>query len=619
MKKIFIAVSLSIALPAAVFQSVAGVGTRTIPHPLPSHPGNIFVAGEVVIVPAPPAVGETWHTVDYDGKTVAEGKVQDGKIKLGQLPVGYYEVFRGGESNRVTVGVVEPLHAPTPLDSPIGIDVAMAWFFQNDDMRGIANICQLAGMNRVRDRLAWGEMEPKRGEIASTNRYDLALQAQGAAGLQVLQVNHLSAEWANPNGKHFPLDLRDIHHFYREMARRWQGQIEAFEPWNEADISMFGGHTGDEMASLQKAAYLGLKEGNPKLTVCQNVFAIHRQTTLRNFNENKAWGYFDTFNVHHYEPLEVYPKVYSDFREVSAGKPIWVSECNVTVEWTGDEQLKEPNRENLHVQSERVTKIYSQTIYEGAKAVFFFVLPQYVEYKAQYGLLHADMTPRPSFMAAAAAGRLLADAQRLGRVETADKSIQGFLFSAKPDGKPADVLVIWSEGEKEFELSKSPAACFDHLGRVRSTSGRMLKLTRAPLYVVLEKGTRPALVPPPKLAETLSDKPGTVIMQCLMPEKDIVLVKSAYQIAPNHTNAIPIFLYNFGTAKVHGKLDVTVPDKWSASFPQEVDIAPGERKGLTLDLVSVKEWSVAARIRIKGDFGSAGQSVLGLRFVPTAN
>jgi hypothetical protein len=117
----------------------------------------------------------------------------------------------------------------------------------------------------------------------------------------------------------------------------------------------------------------------------------------------------------------------------------------------------------------------------------------------------------------------------------------------------------------------------------------------------------------------LSDKPGTVVMQCLMPEKDIVLVKSAYQIDAGHTNAVPIFLYNFGTKKVHGTLGVTVPDQWSASFPQEVGIAPGARKELMLNLVSVKEWSVAARVRIKGDFGHAGQSVLALRFVPATN
>ena len=34
-------------------------------------------------------------------------------------------------------------------------------------------------------------------------------------------------------------------------------------PWNEANIDHFGGHTIDEMCSLQKAAYLGFKSRDP--------------------------------------------------------------------------------------------------------------------------------------------------------------------------------------------------------------------------------------------------------------------------------------------------------------------------------------------------------------------
>jgi hypothetical protein len=253
-------------------------------------------------VTAPSGGAESWRAVDYEGKTVVEGRLEKGRAELGKLPVGYYELAWGeaAMSNRVSLGVLEPLQAPTPLTSPIGIDVAMAWFYPKESMAAPANLCALAGMNRVRDRLSWPEMEPKRGEFAASTRYDDSAQAQVAAGLKVLQVAHASAPWANPNGMHFPLDLRDIQAFYREMARRWQGQVEAFEPWNEADIKEFGGHTGSEMATLQKAAYLGLKAGNSNVVACLNVFAIHRQATLSDFGANEAWPYFDTFNLHHY-------------------------------------------------------------------------------------------------------------------------------------------------------------------------------------------------------------------------------------------------------------------------------------------------------------------------------
>ena len=80
--------------------------------------------------------------------------------------------------------------------------------------------------------------------------------------------------WAGRSSKHFPEDLRDIYQFLRHTAARWKGRVQAFEPWNEADIDMFGGHTGAEMASLQKAAYLGLKAGNPDVIALRDAFLV---------------------------------------------------------------------------------------------------------------------------------------------------------------------------------------------------------------------------------------------------------------------------------------------------------------------------------------------------------
>jgi hypothetical protein len=631
MKQTFIARVLGALIWAGTLAD-AGAGTRVMPRPLPSHPGNIFLAGETVTVPALPASdGEAWRAVDYEGRIVAEGRIKAGSVELGRLPVGYYEVWRGGAgaTNRLSIGVLEGLRAPTPLSSPIGIDVAMAWFFPKETMGSVANLCALAGMNRVRDRLSWPELEPRKGEFAATNRYDFSAQAQSAAGLQVLQVGHSSPAWANPNGKRFPLDLRDTYNFHRALAQRWRGEVVAFEPWNEADISVFGGHTGSEMASLQKAAYLGLKAGNPKVIACLNVFAKHRPATLHDLQDNEAWPYFDTFNLHHYEPFDAYPRLYAAFRAVSAGRPLWVTECSVSVKWRGDERLKEPTDEDLRVQSERLTMTYAQAIHEGAQAVFYFMLPHYVERQTQFGVLRPDLTPRPAFVALAAVGRLLADAKPLGRVTTGNDLIRAFLFRARPDGQRADVLVAWSEAETAFELPKPPKACFDHLGRAHEAAGKVLKLSRAPLFVVLARGTRLSLDPPPKTPKLLPGKPSPLVLQAVLPEKTIVPDKSAYKIPAGQTTTIPIFLYNFGGKPARGRLSTSmslksanpiVPDPWGIEFPREVEVAPGERKELALRLTCAgTNGSDAAAMRITGEFGGAGKPVLSLNLVPGAN
>ena len=251
---------LGAALAAASATAVGAAGTptqaaRAVPAPLPDHPGNIFLAGEDVTVPVPAEDGQAWSAIDYDGKVAAEGRTSGGRAAASRLPVGWYEVRWGeGAGGATAAADLERLAAPTPTTSPIGCDVAMAWFYGEEKMPAVANLCALAGVNWVRDRLNWAEAEPERGRFADATKYDASARIQAAAGLRVLQVNHMSPPWANPDRKRFPTDLRDAYRFYREMARRWAGQILAFEPWNEADIDVFGGHTGAEMASLQKAA-----------------------------------------------------------------------------------------------------------------------------------------------------------------------------------------------------------------------------------------------------------------------------------------------------------------------------------------------------------------------------
>jgi hypothetical protein len=614
-----VAAALLVFVTAAP-QAQAAPSPRAIPHPLPSHPGNIFLAGEPVVVEALARAAQAWRVVDYEGATVAQGRLdEDGRAHLGKLSVGYYELLCkvGAETNAVTLGVLEPLRAPTPLTSPIAIDVAMAWFFPKERMAAPANLSALAGINWVRDRLSWPELEPQRGQFASATRYEAAAQAQAAAGLQVLQVGHASPGWANPNGKRFPLDLRDIYRFYREMARRWQGQVLAIEPWNEADIDVFGGHTGSEMASLQKAAYCGLKAGDPKGIVCLNVFAIHRAATLQDFHANEAWGYFDTYNLHCYEQLQGYPKAFADHRDVSAGKPMWVTEVSVRVKWDTNSPLKELSPEDARLQAERLTKTYALLLHQGAAEVFYFMLPHYPEGVCQFGLLHDNLTPRPGYLALAAVGRLLADAKPLGRVELGQKAGQAYFFSAKPDGKAADVVVAWAQTNATLELPSAPRAYYDHLGRPVPVAGKLLHVGRAPLFAVLPRGARPALLPPPKAAKSLPGKPGPLVLQALLPEADVVVNESAYKFGAATTKPVPVFLYNFGTAASGGQLAVTVPDGWTASLPAEVEVAPGERKELTLTLTrqGTNAWKEAG-VRITGDFGRQGRPVLALRFVP---
>ena len=595
---------------------------RAIPSPLPDHPGTVYLAGEKISVIIPVLDLATWRVTDYDGKTAAEGQTTSGRAEFGPLPVGWYEV-RWGEGDspdlRASLAILQPLAAPTPETSPIGIDVAMAWFYQPPQMPAVANLCALAGVNWVRDRLSWGEVEKTRGEFAPpSTKYDASARIQSAAGLRVLQVNHSSPSWASPDHKRFPEDLRDAYRFYREMARRWAGRVVALEPWNEADIDGFGGHTGAEMASMQKAAYLGLKAGNPEVIACQNVFASANKAILADLAENQAWPYFDTFNLHHYAKSDDYPGIYAAFRAVSAGRPLWTTEFSMPVHWAGDEKRKDPTDADLRVQSERVAKVFAAALHEGSVAAFYFLLPHYVEGQTQFGIVRPDLTPRPAYVALAAVGRLLADARPLGRLKDVPQNVRAFLFRAKPGGEEREMMVAWtSEGTVELALAlpDAPVPVYDHLGRARPGP---LALSPAPIFAVLASGAtaRLTLDPPPQTPPRATGEACPVVLQAVWPKERTDLKRSAYRITSGKAEAVPVYVYNFSTAPVEGTFAVAGPRGWRVNFAKDAKVPPQERLQLALTVEAGGAAAESATVRIRGAFGPAGRPVLSLRLAP---
>lgn len=592
------------------------------PRPQSSHPGNIFLEGEALVVPLPADLAGAWRLLDDLDQPLREVTPVDGQVKLAALPVGFYRLRPvAGASNRwVSLGVLARLRAPTSAKSPVALDVAMAWFYPKEKMEAAASLCALAGVHWVRDRLSWPEMEPERGRFAGTNRYDASAWAQSRAGLRVLQVAHSSPRWANPEVKRFPVDLRDAYRFWEETARRWRGQVAAFEPWNEADIAMFGGHTGAEMAAMQKASFLGLRAGNPKAVACLNVFAGHNRAQLDDLHANLAWPYFDTYNLHHYEPFDNYPKLYADHRVVSAGRPLWVTECALPVKWSGNTTLQEPTDADLRVQAERVAKTFACSLHEGSAATFYFLLPHYVEGQTQFGIVRPDLTPRPAFVALAAVGRLLADARPLGRLRPADANIRAYLFRAKPDGQTRDVLVAWAtQGERMLNFPRVPEAMFDHFGRASRSVLSAVRLGPTPALVLFPAGTARQfdLSPPPASPRFEKGKPSPVVLQALWPSDKTDLKQSAYRVAAAQVEEIPVQVYNFSSRPVRGRFQVNASAGWKVTFAQAVELAPQERKSMVL---AVDGREAAARepgtVRLAGDFKGVGTPVLSLRLLP---
>ncbi len=623
---------------------------RHIPGP-GDHAGNVFLEGEAITLPIGARLEVTgWRVTDDRQCEVARGTIEEGKdaIHIGKLGIGWYRITWLDTENRpagwTTAAVLARLAAPVPQDSPVCVDSATAWFARNDPekQQHFAQLAALAGVNWVRDRMRWSDLEPAAGKFVQKTTYDSAATIQAGHGLKILQVHHDTPPWATSGGggrDQFPGDLRTAYLFSKAMSGRFQGKVLAWEPWNEANIPNFGGHTMDEICSYQKAAYLGIKAGNPHVTACWNVTTgVPTRLQTDGVLENETWPYFDTYNIHTYDWPDAYLRLWGPVREAACGKPIWVTESDRGIPFESGSPTHDLSPENEILKAQFIAQSYASSLHAGANRHFHFILGQYSEKNIQFGLLRDDLSPRPSYVALAAVGRLLAGGRCLGRHPVDGKpDVHVMAFRAQPDGKSHDVLVAWTQRpadwpqrgkcESDWPLPESirVEACFDYFGR-RLAGGVPNRLTSAPLFAVLPAGTCDGMtLQAPARSALRPGSPSPVVLQCLLPKETRRQNQSVrwagqfdHTVKPGSETEVPLYVYNFSEHEVAGTVFMEKIPAGCQVRPQqwEVRLAPMARQKLPAHFQitgAAQKNSGDPWIKLRGAFGRAGRPVLAFR------
>ncbi len=331
------------------------------------------------------------------------------------------------------------------------------------------------------------------------------------------------------------------------------------------------------------------------MPVCQAAFAIDRAETLEEFGANEVYPYFDRYDLHHYTALPLYPRVYERHRAVSGGRPMWTTEFNLTVNWA-DVKTKEPSEDDLRVQAYRVSKVFAQALHEGPAKAFYFILGDYVERNLQYGLVHDDLTPRPAYVAFAAAGRLLNGAEPIGRVDLGNEKLKGYVFKTVVDGAERETLVAWSETKPTTVEIRPAQKSYDYLGRELSRGGKV-ELSRATIYMVLPPGGSKELKiePPPAKAEWRAGTACPVVLQ-LIGKGDAA--NSAFRL--RETNELRLAAYNFGAKRARGNVSAVN----ATGLTGEIEIAPGGREERTFRADG------PGNVTVRLDLGNIGYAVV---------
>lgn len=613
---------------------------------------HVFVHGQEARIAVPEAaqgVAQRWRVLDDTLAEIRHGVMEaatgpTASISVGTPGVGWYRVeflAEGGECVAFTTAAVLPrLPGRANHDSPVCLDVALSWLAK-DDPRAWEKLVRLASLARaswVRDRVRWREMETSPGVFAGETKYDSAAGMQREAGLGVLQVFHDVPAWARDEaaeGIRPATDLRRLYRFCEAMGKRFRGRVNAWEPWNEGNAGNFGGYATDALCSHQKAAYLGFKAGDPGITVCWGPFGgVNTEAQADAILANVTWPYYDVYSIHSYDWPHAYASLWGPARRASAGRPIWVTECDRGMKADPASAVGDFTHEFERLKAAFITQSYACSLFSGSSRHFHFILGPYMEGEntIQFGLLRDDYTPRMSYVALAAAGRFLDAARCLGKWDSpGTDEAHVYAFRAQPDGEPRDMLVAWVEKEADWpdrgaqtmpwplpeELRVEKA--YDFLGR-ELPAAPPAQITSFPFFALLPEGALNDLpldsAPPVALRQ---GEPAAVVLQFDTPSLAPVIRQRAWTPEPERvfSPGAPVdcrlVVYNFSRAQAQGSVSLDdAPEAWSFSQAQwDLAVPPMDRSTLEFTMTAPATGAPGAEwVVFRGDFGPAGRPVL---------
>lgn len=608
--------------------------------------GNVYLEGEQVAVIAPDGAS-TWRVLNDTLTPVTQGEVGErSQLDLGPLPVGWYRIefsdASGTAAGFTTAAVLARLPESPPKETPVAVDIALSSLAADDPdaWPALARLAAMAGAGWVRDRIRWRDVEPEPGNSIDETVYDVTAQVQAKAGLQVLQVFHSVPVWARESvagEEHYRSDLRELNRFCAAMAERFRGKVQAWEPWNEGNARNFGGLTIDELCSLQKAAWLGFKESDPDLTVCwAPIGGVNTPAQAEAILRNETWSYFDVYSIHSYDWPHAYAELWEPARRAACGRPIWVTECDRGMNADAASSVGDFSHEDARRKAAFMAQSYACSLFAGSSRHFHFILGPYTEGQGaiQFGLLRHDYTPRMSYVALAAVGRLLAGARCLGRWKTNDENMHVYAFRGVPDGERRDVLVAWTEKQADWPERGAQSApwplpdlpvevVYDYLGRALDAAPPDT-IASSPVFVVLPEGATDALqrttVEPSEYRE---GSPSPVVLQFHTPGLEPVIRQRAWTQEPERvfasgaTAPCELVVYNFSESAITGSVVVEeLPAGWTVEFERgALHVPPKDRAVLSMALQVPQAHEARDNdwVTFRGRFGLGNEPVLAVQ------
>jgi hypothetical protein len=392
-----------------------------------------------------------------------------------------------------------------------GLSPDLTWGTSSSDQVKTTAALSDLGSRWVRLNVEWRSTETSPGSYNASmlDYYDRAVDLARASGQRILMLVSRSPSWASGSTDREapPKDPATFASFVHFLAARWAGKVEAWEVWNEPNISRFW-PTGPNPAAytaLLRAAYPAIKSSDPGAKVVFAGPSTNDYSFVEGAYAAGAKGYFDVMSTHPYtcaSPDSVsyvngrmskssflaYREIHNSMIARGDDKPIWFTEFG----WSTTSEACGVSEATQAAYLRKAFQLAAQDRY--VQVAFWYNLRNNYwdadkdTVEARYGLMRTDFSHKPSydaFKSCAAGGCAVPAAPNPGsgtsinvaplvtlKPVSASGSSSSLAFSAKASDDSAVVKVeFWLDRKL---VATDTSAPYSHRWKLRRAARRKL-------------------------------------------------------------------------------------------------------------------------------------------------
>ncbi|MBV9595875.1 MAG: cellulase family glycosylhydrolase [Chloroflexi bacterium] len=202
-----------------------------------------------------------------------------------------------------------------PVNSTWGYGMSVQlWYFSQDAKGQTVGLIQQAGFNWMKVQVQWSTVETAPGQF-DWSQLDQIVSTANTGGLKILMsVVDAPSFYQTPTSGLTPGDPNTFKTFMQTVAARYAGKVQAYEIWNEQNLSreMGSGNVDpSHYLPLLMAGYTGLKAGDTNVLALlgapsptganipgESIDDLQYLQQLFALNGGQALGYFDAVSAH---------------------------------------------------------------------------------------------------------------------------------------------------------------------------------------------------------------------------------------------------------------------------------------------------------------------------------